>query len=299
MAHEKEVFICYETKTGLSYAQHLKKSLEKMKKPSFVAREDLKAGEQEKTVRESAIKECRYFVIIVTILALESEAVKKEIKLARTYNNSIIIPCKKNDINRDLLSKLPIVGELQQIEFETKEELAEKVISEILKIEELSRKSESISATEYLRREENCDKRILTKEMDNFNKYVTVESENVYGRVVMLHPFYKGNQSEEEDMILIRANDNEIRLTLKDANNTDIPNETTIRFFNEDKYTGKREPVGDFFYTNLKSKITIQKEVCIPINRALSIYVPNYAGKKIQAEDIMFRVDLCPGKVKV
>lgn len=153
--------------------------------------------------------------------------------------------------------------------------------------------------TEYLYREENCHKIFLTKEMDYFNRYVTVESENVFGRVVMLHPIVKGNPYEKEDMILIRAADNEIRLTLRDTDK-EIENKTVVRLVIEDKVTGNhQEPVGNYFYEELKSKITIKKEVRIPIHRALSIYVPNYAGKKIYAENIRFNIDLCPGTAKV
>lgn len=137
MDHEKKIFICYETTTGLSYAKHLKVSLKKMKMLSFVAAEDLKAGDtHEDVIREEAIKECKYFVVVITILALESEEVKKEIRMAGKYSKKII-PCKHKKIERALLSKLPIIidSKLQQIDFEDREELANYVISEIHKIE--------------------------------------------------------------------------------------------------------------------------------------------------------------------
>lgn len=152
MANIQKVFICYETTTGLSYAKHLKLSLEKMKMPSFVAAIDLKAGDtNEDVIRENAIKECKYFVVVVTLSALESEEVKKEISMAGKYNKKII-PCKHKTVVRALLSKLPIIIEskLQQIDFEDKEELANYVISEISKIEKSSEtiESESVSTTE-------------------------------------------------------------------------------------------------------------------------------------------------------
>lgn len=137
MDHEKKIFICYETTTGLSFAKHLKVSLKKLKMPSFVAAEDLKAGDtHEDVIREKEIKECKYFVVVITISALESEEVKKEIRMAGKYSKKII-PCKHKKIERGLLSKLPIIIEskLQQIDFEDREELANCVISEIHKIE--------------------------------------------------------------------------------------------------------------------------------------------------------------------
>lgn len=152
MANIQKVFICYETTTGLSYARHLKLSLEKMKMSSFVAAIDLKAGDtNEDVIRENVIKECKYFVVVVTLSALESEEVKKEISMAGKYNKKII-PCKHKTVVRALLSKLPIIIEskLQQIDFEDKEELANYVISEISKIEKSSEtiESESVSTTE-------------------------------------------------------------------------------------------------------------------------------------------------------
>lgn len=137
MAQEYEVFICYETRTGLSYARHLKESLKKMKRTSFVAAEDLKAGDpEEDVIRETAIKNCKYFVVVVTFLALESEEVIKEINLAGKYDKKII-PCKYIKVDRISLSKLPIIidRKLQQIDFETKEDLANIVIDAINRIE--------------------------------------------------------------------------------------------------------------------------------------------------------------------
>ena len=136
MAHEIEVFICYETTTGLSYAKHLKQSLKKMKRVSFVASEDLKAGELEQDVRENAIEKCRYFVVIVTSLALESEEVIKEIGLAQRYDKEIL-SCKHKNVDRSSMSELSTIGKLQHIDFEAQEELANNVIDEILKIEKL------------------------------------------------------------------------------------------------------------------------------------------------------------------
>lgn len=133
----KRVFICYETTTGLDYAKHIKEALEKTDRSTFVADEDIKKGEAWREVIDEAIKACKYFIVIVTFQALESKEVEREIKLAdslpRLKGN--IIPCKEKSIYRSWLSKLPLICELQQINFESKEELARNVISEILKRE--------------------------------------------------------------------------------------------------------------------------------------------------------------------
>ncbi|MCZ7382362.1 MAG: toll/interleukin-1 receptor domain-containing protein [Candidatus Methanoperedens sp.] len=140
MAHENEVFICYETLTGLINAKHLKKALKKWRRSSFVASEDIEAGEPEQDVRENAIKNCRYFVVVVTRLALESDPVKQEINSAQRYDKKIII-CKDREVDEALLSELPIRRQLQYIEFGTMEDLANNVIEEIAKIETLQKRN--------------------------------------------------------------------------------------------------------------------------------------------------------------
>lgn len=130
----KSIFICYETLTGLDYAKHLKKALEKMGISAFVGAEDIMSGEVWLEIIDEAIKECKYFLVIVTFPALKSEEVKREIKLAQSFNRTTI-PFKEKQVYRSWLSYLPVISELEQIEFEDKEELANKVISEILKRE--------------------------------------------------------------------------------------------------------------------------------------------------------------------
>lgn len=130
----KKVFICYETTTGLDYAKHLKKALGKTDRSAFVADEDIKKGEAGQEVIDEAIGACKYFIVIVTFPALDSEEVEREIKLAGSLLSlkGNIIPCKEKSVFRSWLSKLPIISELQQINFGSEEELARNVISGIL-----------------------------------------------------------------------------------------------------------------------------------------------------------------------
>jgi len=130
----KKVFICYETTTGLGYAKHLREALRKMDRPAFVADEDIKKGEMWREIIDEAIKECKYFIVIVIFPALKSEEVEREINRAQSFKKTII-PCKEKQVYRSWLSYLPVISELHQIEFEDKNELANKVISEILKRE--------------------------------------------------------------------------------------------------------------------------------------------------------------------
>jgi|LGVF01.1.fsa_nt_gb hypothetical protein len=129
-----KVFICYETTTGLDYAKHLKEALEKTDRSAFVAKEDIKKGEEGQKVIDEAIGACKYFVVIVTLLALDfSREVKREIVLADSlpHLKRNIISCKEKSVDMSELYKLARISELQQIDFESKEELARKVITEI------------------------------------------------------------------------------------------------------------------------------------------------------------------------
>lgn len=130
----KEIFVCYETTTGLSYAIYLKEALRRMGKSAFVADEDIKKGEAWQEVIDKAIEQCKYFVVIITFPALESKEVKGEINFAQSFDRTII-PCKKKEVYTSRLSKLPIISGLQRIEFKNEDELANMVISEIFKRE--------------------------------------------------------------------------------------------------------------------------------------------------------------------
>jgi len=130
------VFISYETTTGLSYASNLKKALEKVGISAFVANEDIQRGTPDRRVIDDAILDCKYFVVVMTIVAVWSDEIRREIELANKLGKNII-PCKPCTVGRVLTKTLPIVGDLQQIDFESKEHLADQVVTEILKREQL------------------------------------------------------------------------------------------------------------------------------------------------------------------
>lgn len=133
------VFICYETTTGKEFASHLKKALNRVRIDSFVADEDIPKGADWRTTVDKAIKNCRYFVVIITIQACYSEEVKREIELANDFNK-LTLPCKLGGISRSLTSRLPIVGEeTQQIDFTSAADLANKVTQEVFNRESTNR----------------------------------------------------------------------------------------------------------------------------------------------------------------
>ncbi len=130
-----DVFISYETTTGLSLARHLKKALRKINKSAFVAKEDIPEGAKSEGVIYEAINDCEHFVVIMTMgTILSPDEIKPEIKLANQFNKHMI-PCKPNTVDRMFTRTLPLVYNLQQVDFDDKEDLAEQVITRIVKHE--------------------------------------------------------------------------------------------------------------------------------------------------------------------
>jgi len=124
-----EVFISYETTTGLEYASHVKKALEKINISAFVADEDIPEGTKWQSIIDEAITNCKHFVLVITMGAILSpHEIKPEIELANQLHKNII-PCKRRSIDRMLTRTLPLVYELQQVGFDGKEELAEQVLT--------------------------------------------------------------------------------------------------------------------------------------------------------------------------
>ena len=123
-----DVFVSYEEKTGLDFAVHLKETLKKKGVRAYVAQEN--AREDWRSSIDNAIKGCKHFVVIITELACSSTEVKREIELAQSLGKDII-PCKHEDTPRSLTSKLSFLDRIQQLDFDTKEDLARGVLIKI------------------------------------------------------------------------------------------------------------------------------------------------------------------------
>lgn len=131
-----DVFICYETTTGLSYAINLKEACGKTGMYAFVADDDIEKGRDGRVIIDQAIIDCQYFVVIMTLLAIRSsEEVVREIVFAHELGKHII-PCKPRTIDRFTTASLPVVSELQQVDFDVKEDLADKVVTIITTLEQ-------------------------------------------------------------------------------------------------------------------------------------------------------------------
>lgn len=66
-----DVFISYETTTGLEFAKHLRKALRRQKISSFVAGADIDFGKDPSNTIRLNLEGCRFFVPILTITALK------------------------------------------------------------------------------------------------------------------------------------------------------------------------------------------------------------------------------------
>lgn len=144
-----DFFICYETTTGKSYAEHFKKAVEKLpyKFKVFLAASSILSGNKGKDEIEKALQQCKFFIVIITASTVFSEEVKKEIKKAKKKLTKSIIYAWFKGVTLDDVLELGL-GDIQHppdAEFETKEELANIVILEvrkILKSEEIGIKAE-------------------------------------------------------------------------------------------------------------------------------------------------------------
>jgi hypothetical protein len=126
------VFTSYETTTGMEFAKHLQKALRKHDISSFVASVDIPFGEDPSQSINSNLRECKFFVPILTITALKSEEVRKEFLLAKEMGKHII-PCIKEGLENRLEKDFKEILNSQYATFETKEDLANTVVETVLK----------------------------------------------------------------------------------------------------------------------------------------------------------------------
>jgi hypothetical protein len=96
---DKRIFICFSTFGGKKIATHVydycKERLGYDK--VFLSSEDINAGENWRKIRDKALEECDFFVIIATSDVTTSDQVEYEIKKANKLEKRII-PCKDTSI---------------------------------------------------------------------------------------------------------------------------------------------------------------------------------------------------------
>ena len=126
-----EVFLCYKKSSGKDYADHLKTGLEELGLHTFEDCKDIpqtvETEESWTKVRDKALQESKYFVLIMTPGFNLSSEVITEISMARKQPNKIFVFFRHRSMARNIVVNLGNesldIGKLEQVSFETKEEL--------------------------------------------------------------------------------------------------------------------------------------------------------------------------------
>ena len=132
-----QIFACYEDTTGLDLADQLKRSLGKRSVRVFVAKRDIPETitnlQTWRKVIDDVIKTCSAFVLIISANRLTSEMTRElGLGLERSHDEREfgIVICHLNGVPRssEQLAELGVnLQDYQQIDFESKEELARKI----------------------------------------------------------------------------------------------------------------------------------------------------------------------------
>lgn len=131
----------------------------------------------------------------------------------------------------------------------------------------------------------DCRDDILTKADGDYVK----KNSKCFGRnaIITLKPV-----STEQ-----RINVNGIKLTLKEADNNEISDDTILILRKGDETIGNYSEIGKYTYRNLKRKVTLSNKASLSFYEILAIYLEeNYVGKEIISETIIFYVNSCVKK---
>jgi heme/copper-type cytochrome/quinol oxidase subunit 4 len=126
-----EVFLCYKKSSGKDYADHLKSGLEEIGFHTFQDCKDIPqtvdTEEGWACSRDKALEESKFFLLIMTPGFNLSKEVINEITLARKQANKKFVYFRHRSMGRNIVINLGEdtldVGKLEQVSFETKEEL--------------------------------------------------------------------------------------------------------------------------------------------------------------------------------
>ena len=126
-----DVFLCYKKSSGKDYADHLKAGLEELGLHTFEDCKDIpltvNTEEGWACDRDKALEESKFFVLIMTPGFNLSSEVVKEISMARKQENKTFVYFRHRSMERnimvDLGNEVLDIGKLEQVSFETKEEL--------------------------------------------------------------------------------------------------------------------------------------------------------------------------------
>jgi hypothetical protein len=126
-----DVFLCHKKSSGKDFADHLKAGLEELGYHSFLDSKDIPkmtdGVEEWVAIRDQALKESKYFILLITPGFELSPEVLKELKMAREFGNKRFLYFRHRDLGRkivvDLGNEKLDLGRQEQVSFESKEEL--------------------------------------------------------------------------------------------------------------------------------------------------------------------------------
>ena len=135
------VFLCYKKSSGKDYADHLKVGLDELGLHTFQDSKDIPqtvdTEEGWACSRDKALEESKYFVLIMTPGFNLSREVVNEIAMARKQTNKTFVYFRHRSMGRNIVvnlgSEVLDIGKLEQVSFETKEELLRLAHSILLK----------------------------------------------------------------------------------------------------------------------------------------------------------------------
>jgi hypothetical protein len=126
-----DLFLCYKKSSGKDYADHLKTGLEELGLHTFEDCIDIPqtvdTEEGWACSRDKALEESKYFILIMTPGFNLSREVANEIGMARKQSNKTFVYFRHRSMGRNIVVNLENdvldIGKLEQVSFETKEEL--------------------------------------------------------------------------------------------------------------------------------------------------------------------------------
>jgi hypothetical protein len=126
-----QAFLCYKKSSGKDYADHLKAGLEEVGLHTFEDCKDIPltvdTEEGWSRLRDRALSESIYFILIMTPGFDLSSEVIKEISFARKQMNKTFVFFRHRSMGRKIVVNLGDevldIGQLEQVSFESKEEL--------------------------------------------------------------------------------------------------------------------------------------------------------------------------------
>jgi len=126
-----DAFLCYKKSSGKDYADHLKAGLEELGLHTFQDCKDIPqtvdTEEGWACDRDKALEESKFFILIMTPGFDLSREVSNEIRMARKQTNKTFVYFRHRSMGRNIMINLGDeifdIGKLEQVSFETKEEL--------------------------------------------------------------------------------------------------------------------------------------------------------------------------------